>query len=203
MASGSPSREDRTQGISAPTPISRPPSAVRPKPARRIEVSLPASAGPREGSLIGASWHPMHIAPSTPHRYGTRLASRHGDVPRATALPRRLVLHELAQPRLRVRREGRAHVPQPREVTRERRLLREPRPARLLTPGRLGPRSGPRRESRSLRAQLGPCSQAVTWVAISSATCVVVEVPPRSGVRTSRRESTSSTAHSTLSAAAS
>ena len=32
-------------------------------------------------------------------------------------------------------------------------------------------------------AQLGPGSQAVTCIAISSATCIVVAEPPRSGVR--------------------
>ena len=73
---GGPSSEDRTHGISAPTPISSPPSAVRPKPARRIDMSLPVSAGTSEGSLIGASWHPMHVAPSTRSRHTTRVASR-------------------------------------------------------------------------------------------------------------------------------
>src|SRR4029077_9320680 len=102
------------------------------------------------------------------------------------------VLHELDHLRSTGVDEAGADLQEPHEGHRlAPGMLREPRPARLLTAPR-GPRSGPGRASprspaRSLRRprQLGPCSHAVAATAISSATSIVEEAPPRSGVRTS------------------
>ena len=120
-----------------PTPTSRAPMTASRNPTSRSGLGRDASTG---GADIGRSVASRSGATKDLRIPARGIGWRHGrDVPRPCAR----VLHELVLLGSAGAAAQRGLRAQPRALPRQRRMLREPRPARLLTRRRRGPRSGP------------------------------------------------------------
>src|SRR4029077_6324290 len=119
-----------------PTPATRAPTTDRRK--ERRGGSLGGAAG--VGSMRAVS-HRHGVGPRTRRAYHDGHELVRGTAARA----RRDVLHQLAQPRLHGRAEGRTDREEPRAGAGARWVLRQSWPAGVLTHYGVGPRSRPRR----------------------------------------------------------